>query len=66
MPPVLLPRDALDEVRSVTGWLASAEGRAASIDVGRLGAQRAWEALVLRTAPGPLFAATPSARRARG
>ena len=61
--PALLPREALDEVRIVTAWLASPEGRAAAIDVGRLGRAAAWTRVTARGAPGPLFSST--ARRAR-
>jgi hypothetical protein len=61
--PALLPREALDEVRIVTAWLASPEGRAAAIDVGRLGRAAAWTRVTARAAPGPLFSST--ARRAR-
>jgi hypothetical protein len=51
----LLPRRALDEVRVVTAWLASAPGRAAALDVSRIGRAAAWTRVVARTAPGPLF-----------
>jgi DNA polymerase-3 subunit epsilon len=50
----LVPRAALDEIRVVTGWLASAEGRAATIDL-RAGRAAAWKDVVRRVAPGPLF-----------
>jgi DNA polymerase-3 subunit epsilon len=53
--PALLPRTALDEVRVVTAWLASAPGRAAALDVSRLGRAACWTRVVARTAPGPLF-----------
>jgi hypothetical protein len=55
-PAVLVPREALDEVRLLTGWLASAEGRAASIDLARLGRERAWTEVLKRVSPGELFA----------
>jgi DNA polymerase-3 subunit epsilon len=54
--PPLIPRDALDEVRIVTGWLAGAEGRAAAVDVERAGRAGAWAHVRTRTAAGPLFA----------
>lgn len=52
----IVPREALDEIRVVTAWLASPAGRAASIDVGRLGRAAAWRRLEALAAPGPLFA----------
>jgi hypothetical protein len=62
--PALLPREALDEVRIVTAWLATPEGRAASIDLGRLGRAAAWARVVACAAPGPLFSS--AARPAPG
>jgi hypothetical protein len=63
--PPLIPRNALDEVRIVTAWLAGAEGRAAGVDVERAGRAGAWAHVVARTVPGPLFAdPTPPGRRA--
>jgi hypothetical protein len=56
-PPAILPREQLDEVRIVTAWLAGAEGRAAAVDVDRVGAAGAWAHVRRRTAHGPLFAA---------
>jgi excinuclease UvrABC nuclease subunit len=53
--PAILPRTALDEVRVVTAWLASAAGRAAAVDVSRTGRAAAWARVVARTVPGPLF-----------
>lgn len=53
--PALLPRDALDEVRIVTAWLASPAGRAATIDYGRLGRMASHARLLARIVPGPLF-----------
>lgn len=50
----VVPRAALDEIRVVTGWLASGEGRAATIDL-RTGRAAAWKEVVRRVAPGPLF-----------
>jgi DNA polymerase-3 subunit epsilon len=54
----LLPATALDEVRVVTSWLARREGRAAAVDLDRLGRDAAWRAVVARAGIGPLFAAT--------
>jgi DNA polymerase III subunit epsilon len=53
--PALVPREALDEIRIVTAWLAGRDGRRAAVDVGRLGRRAAWEAVLARAAPGPLF-----------
>jgi DNA polymerase-3 subunit epsilon len=53
--PALLPRDALDEVRIVTAWLAAPAGRGATIDVGRLGRAAAWTEVLARAASGGLF-----------
>jgi len=55
-PPLVVEREALDEVRIVTAWLASPEGRAASVDVARLGWRATAAGLAARLAPGPLFA----------
>jgi hypothetical protein len=52
--PALVAREALDEVRVVTGWLAGPAGRAATIDLAR-GRAAAWAELVRRVNPGPLF-----------
>jgi len=51
----IVPRDALDEIRVVTAWLASPIGRAAAVDVGRLGHAAAWRRVQALAAPGPLF-----------
>ena len=61
-PEEILPREALDEIRVVTAWLASPAGRAAAIDVGRLGHVTAWHRVQALAAVGPLF--TDSCRRA--
>jgi len=53
----LVGGDALDEIRIVTGWLATRTGRAAAVDLERLGAAAAWDAVVARAGAGPLFAA---------
>jgi hypothetical protein len=58
--PALLPPDALDEVRIVTAWLASAEGRAATVDYGRVGHAAAWASVAARTTPGPLWLSSPA------
>jgi hypothetical protein len=55
----ILPREALDEIRVVTAWLGSPAGRAAVVDVGRLGHEAAWRRVCALAAPGPLF--TPPA-----
>jgi hypothetical protein len=54
----IVPREALDEIRVVTAWLASPVGRAAAVDVGRLGHAAAWRRVQALAAPGPLFAET--------
>jgi hypothetical protein len=54
-PADLIEREAFDEVRIVTAWLATPEGRAASIDVERIGREGAWAQVIARTTPGPLF-----------
>lgn len=64
-PAALLEREELDEVRLVTAWLAGAEGRAATIDVARLGRAAAWAALAARVTPGPLFASCSAAQADR-
>jgi hypothetical protein len=56
-PPALLARDALDEARVVTGWLASTANRASAVDLGRLGREGAWAEVARRTSPGPLWRA---------
>jgi hypothetical protein len=53
----IVPREALDEIRVVTAWLASRTGRAAAVDLDRLGEPAAWERVRALAAPGPLFAA---------
>ena len=57
----VVPREALDEIRVVTAWLASPSGRAAAVDVGRLGHAAAWRRVQALAAPGPLFAETSGA-----
>ena len=57
-PPALPARAQLDEVRVVTGWLASDEGRAAAIDLDRAGRARILAWASARVAAGPLFGAT--------
>jgi hypothetical protein len=57
----IVPREALDEIRVVTAWLASPMGRAAAVDVGRLGHATAWRRVQALAAPGPLFAETSGA-----
>ena len=52
----LIAREALDEVRIVTAWLASRAGRAAAVDVGRLGTAAAWARVEALATAGPLFA----------
>jgi hypothetical protein len=52
----IVPREALDEVRVVTAWLASRAGRAVAVDVGRIGREAAWRRVCALAAPGPLFA----------
>jgi hypothetical protein len=56
--PAIVPREALDEIRVVTAWLASPPGRAAAVDVGRLGRAAAWERVRVLAVPGPMFAST--------
>jgi hypothetical protein len=51
----IVPRDALDEIRVVTAWLSSPVGRAAAVDVGRLGYAGAWRRVQTLAVPGPLF-----------
>jgi hypothetical protein len=58
--PALLPPDALDEVRIVTAWLTSPEGRAATVDYGRVGHAAAWASVAARTTPGPLWLSSPA------
>lgn len=53
--PAFVPREALDEVRIVSAWLASPPGRAAAIEPGRVGRDAAWSQVLARAAPGPLF-----------
>jgi GIY-YIG catalytic domain-containing protein len=53
----IVPREALDEIRVVTAWLASRAGRAVAVDVGRVGREAAWLRVHALAAPGPLFAA---------
>jgi hypothetical protein len=53
----IVPREALDEIRVVTAWLASRTGRAAAVDLDRLGGAAAWERVRALTTTGPLFAA---------
>jgi DNA polymerase-3 subunit epsilon len=57
----LIARAALDEVRIVTAWLASREGRAAAVDVGRLGPAAAWARVEALATMGPLFAPSAAA-----
>jgi hypothetical protein len=52
----IVPREAFDEIRVVTAWLASPDGRAAAVDIGHLGDAAAWERVRALAAPGPLFA----------
>ena len=58
-PPAVVPRDALDDIRIVTAWLASPAGRVTAVDVGRLGRAAAWERVRVLAAPGPIFPAVP-------
>jgi hypothetical protein len=58
----IVPREALDEIRIVTAWLASPAGREAAVDLGRLGRAAAWRRVLGRAAPGPLFAAAQAGR----
>jgi hypothetical protein len=59
----IVPLEALDEIRIVTAWLASPAGRAAAVDVGRLGSAAAWQRVHALAAPGPLFAIGSSSGR---
>jgi hypothetical protein len=51
----IVAREALDEIRVVTAWLSSTVGRAATVDVGRLGHAGAWRRVEELAVPGPLF-----------
>jgi DNA polymerase-3 subunit epsilon len=55
-PPSLIAPEDLDEVRIVTAWLASPAGRAAAVDVGRLGRAAGLARVRERATTGPLFA----------
>jgi hypothetical protein len=58
----IVAREALDEIRVVTAWLSSAVGRAATVDVGRLGHAAAWRRVEVLAVPGPLFTMHPETR----
>jgi DNA polymerase-3 subunit epsilon len=65
-PPLVLAREELDEVRVTTAWLASREGRAATIDLGTLGREAAWRLVAARAGAGRgLPGLSASARPAR-
>jgi hypothetical protein len=54
-PPLVVPREDLDEVRIVTTWLAGPVGRRSSVDLDRLGRAGVEAWVADRLAPGPLF-----------